>query len=187
MDQQPAGGPNAEPRTQPPVDHVEAETAHQASVTPASTPTQPTLNETFNQLDGYAEQLRVKLPLAPPGLLNGYMSFAPWVAIVFGVLGILISLVALAGSTILGPVLIMFGSPGTGFGLLFGSIIGLASAVLELIGGSMMLQRKATGWWLLAFGLVVGLLSNLLRGSVLGLIVILLICYVHLQVKPNYR
>jgi hypothetical protein len=150
-------------------------------------PGQPTWNDSFSQMDSYAEQLRVKLPAAPPGLLNFYMSVAPWVAIVFGILGILISLVALVGSTILGPMLVMFGSPGTGFALLLGSIIALVSSVLELIGGWMMLQRKATGWWLLALGLVVGFLSSLVRISILTLIVLLLIAYVHLQVKPNYR
>jgi hypothetical protein len=154
---------------------------------PATTPTQPTLDETFGQLDGYAEQLRLKLPLAPPGLLDGYMRFAPWIAIIFGILGVLVSLVALVGSTILGPLLVMFGSPGTGFGLIVGSLFALASAVLEFVGGWLMLQRKATGWWLLAIGLVVSLLTNLVHASIVGLIVLLLIAYVHLQVKPNYR
>jgi hypothetical protein len=115
------------------------------------------------------------------------MSWVPWLAIIFGVLGILISLVALVGSTILGPLLIMFGSPGTGLGLIIGSLFSLASAALELIGGWLMLQRKSTGWWLLALGLVVSLLTSLFRVSIVAVIVVLLIAYVHLQVKPNYR
>lgn len=181
MMDQPTSSETPHPHADPPSSEIPS----RASVTPV--PVQPTWNDSFSQLDNYAEQLRVKLPLAPPGLLNGYMNFAPWVAIVFGVLGILISLVALVGSTILGPLMVMFGSPGTGFGLLAGSIFALASAVLELIGGWLMLQRKATGWWLLAFGLAVSLLVNLFRGGVVALIVLLLIAYVHLQVKPNYR
>src|SRR5438105_12170542 len=148
---------------------------------------QPTWNDSFSQLDMYAEQLRVKLPVAPPGLLEFYMSWVPWLAIIFGVLGILISLVALVGSTILGPLMVMFGSPGAGLGLVIGSIFALASAVLELIGGWLMLQRKSTGWWLLAFGLAISILTSLFRLSIVGLIVLLLIAYVHLQVKPNYR
>jgi hypothetical protein len=71
--------------------------------------------------------------------------------------------------------------------LIVGSLFALASAVLEFIGGWMMMQRKATGWWLLAIGLVVSLLSSLVHASVVSLIVLLLIGYVHLQVKPNYR
>ncbi len=149
--------------------------------------TQPTWNDSFSQLDSYAEQLRVKLPAAPPGLLNFYMSVVPWLAIIFGALLILISLVALVGSTILGPLAIMFGSPGVGLGLVVGSLFALASSVLELVGGWLMLQRKATGWWLLAFGLAISILTSLFRLNILGLIIVLAIAYVHLQVKPNYR
>ncbi len=155
-----------------------------AGVRPAQS--QPTLNDSFNQVDAYAEQLRVKLPLAPPGLLNGYMSVIPWIAIIFGILGILISLLALVGSTILGPLMVMFGSAGTGFSLILGSLVSLAIAALEVVGGFMMLNRRATGWWLLATGMIVSLLSSLLHVSALGLIFWLIIAYIHLQVKPNY-
>ncbi len=154
---------------------------------PTTGGTQPTWNDSFSQLDSYAEQLRVKLPAAPPGLLNFYMSVVPWLAIIFGALLILISLVALVGSTILGPLAIMFGSPGVGLGLVVGSLFALASSVLELVGGWLMLQRKATGWWLLAFGLAISILTSLFRLNILGLIIVLAIAYVHLQVKPNYR
>jgi hypothetical protein len=149
--------------------------------------TQPTLNDSFSQVDSYAEQLRLKLPLAPPGLLNGYMNVVPWIAIVFGILGILISLAALIGSTILGPLMVMFGAAGSGFSLILASLLSLVIAVLEVAGGFMMLQRRLTGWWLMAAGMIVSLLSSLLHVSALGLIFWLLIAYIHLQVKPNYR
>ena len=161
-------------------------TTSETAATPGVPAAQPTWNDSFNQLDMYAEQVRVKLPLAPPGLLNGYMSIIPWVAIIFGILGVLISLLALVGSTILGPLMVMFGSAGTGFSLILGSLISLVIAGLEVAGGWMMLQRRATGWWLLALGMVVSLLSSLLHVSTLGLIFWLLIAYIHLQVKPNY-
>src|SRR5579859_368272 len=155
---------------------------------PISAPAQQrTWEDTMSQLDVYAERPRVALPVAPPGLLAGYMKWWPWVAIVFGTLAILFSLVALVGSTVLAPLFIVFGSPGTGFGLFLGSIISLLSSILEVIGGYLMLQRKATGWWLLAFGLVVSLLGSLIHGAVFSLVILLLIGYVHLQVKPNYR
>ena len=173
---QPTSGQNVHTHDQP------------SSSTPTRAPgSQPTWNDSFSQLDTYADDLRVKLPAAPPGLLNFYMSVVPWLAIIFGVLLILISLVALVGSTILGPLAIMFGSPGVGLGLVIGSIIALASSVLEVIGGWLMLQRKSTGWWLLALGLAVSILTNLVKLNILGLIIVLLIAYVHLQVKPNYR
>jgi hypothetical protein len=185
---QPTSGQNAgEPTPHTAGEPVSGDTASRASTGSMPPAQQRTWDDTKSQLDMYTERARVALPVGPPGLLNGYMKFAPWVAIIFGVLGILVSLVALVGSSILGPALIMFGSPGTGFTLIVGSGIALVSSVLELVGGWMMMQKRATGWWLLGFGLVVSFLSSLLHGSVLSLIIILLIAYVHLQVKPNYR
>ena len=170
------------------VPHTHADSIGSASSTGSTpAPQQRTWDDTMGQLDMYAERARVALPVAPPGLMNFYMSFVPWVSIIFGVLFALISLVALVGSTILGPLMIVLGSPGTGFGLFAGSVIALVGSVLDVIGGWLMLQRKATGWWIFALGLVIGLLSNLVRGSILSLIIVLLIAYVHLQVKPNYR
>src|SRR5689334_5695885 len=119
--------------------------------------------------------------------MNGYMNVVPWIAIVFGILGILISLVALIGSTALGPLMVMFGAAGTGLSLILGSLLSLVAAAVDVAGGAMMLQRKSTGWWLLSIGYVVGMLSSLVHASVLGLIFWLIIAYLHLQVKPNYR
>ncbi len=153
---------------------------------PGAAAAQPSWNQSFSQLDTYADQLRVKLPVGPPGLLNAYMNVAPWLAIIFGGLGAIISLAALVFSTALGPLLVMFGQPGSGFALILTSLLSLAVAVLEIAGGVMMLQRKATGWWLLAVGMVVSLLSSLLHVAAIGLIFWLLIGYIHLQVKPNY-
>lgn len=153
-----------------------------ASVPPAQT----TLNDSFSQVDGYAEQLRLKLPLAPPGLLNGYMNVAPWFAIVLGALGIVFSLLGLVLSSVIAPLMMMYGG-GSGLGLVFNVVLALVISVLEVAGGFMMLQRRATGWWLLAVGLIVSLLSSLLHVSALGLIFWLIIAYLHLSVKPNYN
>jgi hypothetical protein len=141
-------------------------------------------------MDRYAEQLRVKLPLAPPGLMEGYMRFAPWIAMIFGALGVLLLLVGLIGASFLTPLVILFGgAAGVGFsgGVFLALVVGLVSAGLEFVGGYLMLQRRATGWWILALGIVVSLLSNLVHGSILTLIILLLIAYIHLEVKPNYR
>jgi len=155
-------------------------------INPQPAAAQPTWNDSFNQVDGYAEQLRLKLPMAPPGLMNAYMNVVPWVAIIFGVLGALISLAALIFSTAIGPLMVMFGQPGSGFSLVLTSLLSLVVAGLEVAGGVLMLQRRATGWWLLAVGMMVSLLTSLLHVSALGLIFWLLVGYVHLEVKPNY-
>ena len=65
-------------------------------------------------------------------------------------------------------------------------IVGALIVLGSVAGGFMMMQRRATGWWLLALGMLVSLLSSLFHISVIGLIFWLLIAYIHLQVKPNY-
>lgn len=137
-----------------------------------------------SQWDMYAEQLRVKLPAAPEGLLAGYVTWAPWVAIVFGALGILGALTLLG----MGSALPFMMAPGSYYGgaLVVGLIAGAASA-LELVGGILMRQMRLMGWWLLAIGLILGVLNNLFSAGIVGLVVTLAIAYVHLQVKPRYQ
>jgi hypothetical protein len=160
-----------------------------APSTPPTAPQQRTWNESMSQLESYVERARVALPAAPPGLLDGYMRFAPWIAIIFGILGFL-ALLALSGvAAVFSPFLLLGGGAGVsaGGGLFVALAFGLVTSALEVVGGYMMLQRRATGWWILAAGLVIGALSNLVRGGILSLIVILLIAYVHIQVRPNYH
>ena len=164
---------------------MEPSTPEPAPAAAGIPPTQPTLNNSFGQVDSYAEQLRVKLPLAPPGLLNGYMNVAPWIAIVLGALGVIFSLLGLILSSVIAPLMVMYGG-GSGLGLVLNVVLALVISALEVAGGFMMLQRRATGWWLLAVGLIVSLLSSLLHVSALGLIFWLIIAYLHLSVKPNY-
>src|SRR5579872_422816 len=169
------------------MDQSSTSTEHAVQPAPSS---RPTWNDSFSQVDGYAEQLRVKLPIAPPGLLNGYMAWAPWIAMVFGALGVLLLLVGLIGLSFLTPLMVVFGgAAGVGYsgGAILALIVGLVSAGLEFVGGYLMLQRRATGWWILALGIVISLLSNLIHGSILTFIIVLLIAYIHLAVKPNYR
>jgi hypothetical protein len=55
-----------------------------------------------------------------------------------------------------------------------------------VVGGYVMLNRRSTGWWLLAAGLALNLLTGLLSLSVLSVLVALLVAYVHVQVRPRY-
>lgn len=142
----------------------------------------------ISQWDGYAEQLRKQLPPAPEGLLNLYVSWVPWLAIIFGAISLFLLVVAGLIFTAISPLFLLGGTEGVsaGFGALLGLILGIAGAVLSLVGGYMMLKRRLTGWWLLAIGLIVGILTNLVHLAIIGLIIDLLIGYVHLQVKPRY-
>jgi hypothetical protein len=138
--------------------------------------------------DGYADRLRAKLPAAPESLLGAYVRWAPWVASVFGVRGTLGMLTLLVFGAVLSPLLLLGGASGvsSGAGLFIALILGVITSVLEVAGGYLMMKRRLTGWWLLAVGTVVGLLNSLIGVSLFGLIINLLVGYVHLLVKPRY-
>ncbi len=144
--------------------------------------------QSVSQWDLYAERLRVKLPAAPPAVLDGYVTWIPWLAIVFGALGVLVFLAATVLSAILAPFLIFGGAAAVTYGgmAIVTLVFGLVYGVLDVVGGYLMLNRRLTGWWLLAIGLIVNLLSNLLSASLFGFVITLLIGYVHLLVKPRY-
>ncbi len=143
---------------------------------------------TASQWDLYIERIRTQLPAAPEGLLNGYMTWVPWLAIVFGAFGILVFLATTVLAAVLTPLAALGGAGGVQAGgmLLVTALLGLAFAVLDVVGGILMLKRRLTGWWLLAVGLAINLISGLLSVSAVGLVITLLIAYVHIQVKPRY-
>jgi hypothetical protein len=141
-----------------------------------------------NQLDVYADELRAKLPAAPEPLTDWYIQWAPWIFIGLGGLGVLFSLGGLFLSALIGPFLLLAGAEGV---MLSASAFAalavlLISSGVEVVGGYFMLRRSRTGWWLLAAGIVLGLLYSLVGMNVFSLVFNLAIGYVHLMVKPSY-
>src|SRR5579864_9179647 len=108
-----------------------------------------------NSLNGYAERLRVKLPAAPPALAEGYVRWAPWVAIVFGAIGLLGFLSLFLLGAALTPLLAYGGAAALRYGglAMIGALLGAASSVFDVLGGYLMLRRRLAGWWILATGL----------------------------------
>ncbi len=142
----------------------------------------------ISQWDGYVEQIRQQLPPAPEGLLNFYVTWIPWVGIVFGAISLFFTVIIGLVLALVMPFLALGGASAIsgGFGAVIAWLLAVAYSVLAIVGAYWMLKRRLTGWWVLAVGLVVGILSNLVHLSILGLIIDLLIGYIHVQVKPRY-
>lgn len=142
----------------------------------------------MSRLDAYVSQFNQQVPSAPEGLLNAYVKWGPWLAIVFGVLGLIASLALFGLGAVLGPLLLLAGASGVAAGgmALVTGILGVVTGVLDVVGGYWMLRRQLNGWWLVAFAIALGLLANLLSVSLVGIVISALIGYVHLQVRPSY-
>jgi hypothetical protein len=146
-------------------------------------------NFNHSQWDAQADRLRAQLPTAPDALMDGYVQWIPWLAMIFGGFGVLLTLGGLLLGAILSPFLLLAGMSGVdaGASAFFALILLLVTSILDVAGGYLMLRRSLTGWWLLALGIVVSILNSVFSMRVFGLVIILLIAYVHLQVKPRYQ
>ena len=140
------------------------------------------------QWEDYVEQARVKLPEPPPGIMDAYVKWIPWIAIIFGAIGFFLTVVVGLLGTLLVPFLALGGAEGVSAGMsgLFALILGGIGSALSFAGGWKMKQMSATGWWIYAIGLVIGVLSNLATFNMLGVIVTLAIGWLHVHVRPRY-
>jgi hypothetical protein len=149
---------------------------------------------TSNRWDDHLERIRLQLPAAPAGLLNLYVAWAPWIAMVFGVLSVVVLVGLLALGAALGPFLLFADAAGgaggagvaAGLGLILFAVPSLGVSVMEVVGGFLMRSRRLPGWWLVGLGIVVNLVLGLMHVDAVGLMVSLLVAYLHLQVKPRY-
>jgi hypothetical protein len=145
-------------------------------------------SESRGQWEDYVEQAREKLPAPPPGIMDAYVKWIPWIAIVFGVFGLLFSVVFALLGTVFAPFLVLAGGEGLKAGMsgIFAVIVAGVGSVLSIAGGIQMKQMKANGWWLYAIGLVVGAVGDLASFTVFGLGITLALAWIHIHVRPRY-
>jgi hypothetical protein len=140
------------------------------------------------QWDDQLERIRKQLPPAPEGLLAFYVKWIPWVAIVLGAISLVLLIVGGLFVAVLTPFMAASGTSGVaaGLGLIVGIVLGLVYSILAIVGGWRMRSMKLNGWWLLAAGLVISFISDVISLSILGIVIVLGIAYLHLQVKSRY-
>ncbi|HZT08273.1 MAG TPA: hypothetical protein VFC51_14710 [Chloroflexota bacterium] len=142
-----------------------------------------------SQWDDYADRIRQQLPTAPDSLTDAYVAWAPWIAMIFGAFGVFMSIVLLTVGAIFSPLLLLAGAWGiqAGAAAFLALVFLLVGSALDVVGGYFMRQMRLNGWWLVAAGLIVGILQNVVHFSVIGLVIVLAISYIHVEVKPRYH
>jgi hypothetical protein len=140
------------------------------------------------QWEDYVEQARVKLPEPPPNVMDIYTRWIPWIAIIFGALGLFLIVVFGVIGTLFSMLLMFAGPEGlfAGMGLILSIVLGGAGCVLSIVGGLKMKQMSATGWWIYGISLAVGALTSLVTFNPLVLIPTLAIIWIHIHVRPRY-
>lgn len=129
----------------------------------------------------------LKLPPLPKNGREAIVSITPWIALIFGILGVLAGLAGIGLLTAFSPFLFL----GSGFNGAAGSIL---SALLGLIGSILLLaaypgtrSHKRQGWNMLFWSEVVNLIGAVIAISVSGVVISLIMFYLLYQIKTYYK
>ena len=112
------------------------------------------------------------------------VKFGPWITVVLLVLTLPILLFALG----IGTIVIPWAGPGyaTGFGVMTLAVLVEIGLMIAALPG--LFARKMSGWQLLFYSQLVGIVYNVLSGSIVGgLLGGLIALYIMFQVRPLYR
>lgn len=149
------------------------------------------LQKTGNDIVKSLEVFFKQAPHLPENIREILVKIAPWLALIFGILGVVGGLSALALSLGLSPLVALGGEVQTGVGLIIASALGLASSILTLMAYPKLAKHQYSGWMLLFWSELVSVVSVLLTlttngivGAILG---VLLGFYLLFEIKSYYK
>ncbi|MDE2025868.1 MAG: hypothetical protein KGJ07_05220 [Patescibacteria group bacterium] len=133
------------------------------------------------------EEWFLKLPALPKGGREAIVQITPWVALIFGILGVLAGLAGFGVLAALSPFIAM----GNGFSGAAGSLVG---AAFSLVASAMLLaafpgtnKRKMQGWTLLFWSEGLSTVAAVLSFTITGVLVCLIGFYLLFQIKSYYK
>lgn len=139
------------------------------------------------QLQEMLEDWFKKLPDLPSSAVDALYSVTPWIALVFGVIGVLGAISGFGALTFLAPFAAM-GGASSYYGLGIISTLGwLVASVFMLLAFTGLKAGKIGGWNMLFWSEVVSVVSSLVAinlGSVVGAAIGF---YLLFQIKPKYK
>lgn len=141
----------------------------------------------LNQLVDTMEGWYSKLPSLPKQWVDTLVMITPWVALVFGILGVLALLAALGVLTALSPFMLLGAGVGAATGSLIGTGLALVSSVLLLMAFPGTKARKMSGWTLLFWSEAVSVLSAVVSFSLGGVLGAAIGFYILFQIKNSYK
>lgn len=132
------------------------------------------------------EDVFKKFPPLPANARETLFKIAPWLALIFGILGILAALGGLGLLTAFAPLAVLGGT--RGYGIAYVSAIGLAiSSVMMLIAYPSLKAGKMAGWNLLFYSEIVNVVASVLSISIGSVITAVIAFYLLFQIKSKYK
>lgn len=129
-----------------------------------------------------------KLPTLPANVREVLVKIAPWVALIFGILGIVASIAATGVLAVLSPMVALGGGLGVAAGGVIGGLLALVGSVLMVMAYPGLRDHKMAGWrwsfWSETVSVVASLIALNLVGAVVGG---LIGYYILFQIKSYYK
>jgi hypothetical protein len=142
-----------------------------------------------NSVDSYIDvvgEYFKRLPELPRGGREAVVAITPWLALIFGIIGVLAALAGLGIFTFLGSLALVTGARGAGSGLIV-VLLGLISSVILLVAFPGTQKRQEKGWKFIYYSEVVGLITDIVTLSLLGVIAALIGFYFLYQIRSYYK
>lgn len=140
-----------------------------------------------NDFISMTEQWFAKLPPLSTNARKNIVGILPWLALIFGILGVVFSIVGLGALAVLSPFAMMAGGSHIAAGGIVGAVLALGSSVLLLASYPGLKARTSKGWKLAYWSEVVTVISAILSLSVLSVLISLFGIYLLFQVKSSYK
>jgi hypothetical protein len=142
-----------------------------------------------NDLVAVLEPHFAKAPALPNNAKDILVKVLPWIALIFGILGVLGSIAGLGLLTAFSPLALFGGaegvaSYGTGF---IASLFWLVSSALMLAAYPGLAGRKLKGWNLMFYSEVASAAGAVLSLSLGGVVGVLIGVYLLFQIKSHYK
>lgn len=129
-----------------------------------------------------------KFPPLPTNVKNLMVKFAPILALVFGVLGILGAIAATGFLAVLSPVVVLGGGFGVAAGGIVGSILMLVSSVMMVMAYTGLRDHKMVGWKYSFWSQTVSVAGSVLALNLVGALISVVVGYYLLfQIKSYYK
>jgi hypothetical protein len=140
-----------------------------------------------DQIIGMVEDWYKKLPPLPRNWNEVIVKITPWVALIFGALGVLGSLAAVGILAFLAPFVAMNAGVGAASGGVIGALLALVASALMVAAFPGTNAKKLSGWNLLFWSEIVSLVSAVVSLSLAGVVGVLIAFYILFQIKPFYH
>lgn len=128
-----------------------------------------------------------KLPVLPPNAKDTLVQILPWLALIFGILGVIGSISALGIVSVFAPLAMLGGGVRASGAAFIVVLLHLVASILLLLAFPGLRRQQYAGWRWSFWSTVLDIVSSVVTLSLGGLLINLIVLYLLFQVRARYK